>query len=186
VKPSGTVSLLAGATPGMHYPESRFYIRRMRLAKNSPLLSGLVKGNYPVEPAVGSENDTVVVEIPIDVGENVRTLDNVSMWEQLLLAANMQEHWADNQVSATVTFKPETEGDHIAFALEYFQYRLKGISFLPKLDYGAYPQMPYEGITEEKFHELKGKLKNLEFGTSSEDSIGELFCDSDSCVKKNL
>ena len=27
VKPSGTVSLLAGATPGLHYPESRFYIR---------------------------------------------------------------------------------------------------------------------------------------------------------------
>ena len=27
VKPSGTVSLLAGATLGLHYPESRFYIR---------------------------------------------------------------------------------------------------------------------------------------------------------------
>ena len=35
VKPSGTVSLLAGATPGLHYPESRFYIRRVRLSKHS-------------------------------------------------------------------------------------------------------------------------------------------------------
>ncbi|KAJ1943176.1 hypothetical protein EC988_006303, partial [Linderina pennispora] len=33
VKPSGTVSLLAGATPGMHYPESRFCIRRVRISK---------------------------------------------------------------------------------------------------------------------------------------------------------
>ena len=30
VKPSGTISLVAGATPGLHYPESRFYIRRLR------------------------------------------------------------------------------------------------------------------------------------------------------------
>ena len=38
VKPSGTVSLLVGATPGMHYPESSFYIRRMRLPKQSELI----------------------------------------------------------------------------------------------------------------------------------------------------
>ena len=41
VKPSGTVSLLAGATPGLHYPESRFYIRRIRLSKHSELLEPL-------------------------------------------------------------------------------------------------------------------------------------------------
>jgi hypothetical protein len=37
IKPSGTVSLLAGATPGMHYPKSKYYIRRMRIATNSDL-----------------------------------------------------------------------------------------------------------------------------------------------------
>jgi hypothetical protein len=46
VKPSGTVSLLAGATPGVHFPESRFYIRRMRLAKNSKLVKPLKKAGY--------------------------------------------------------------------------------------------------------------------------------------------
>src|ERR1700679_174072 len=50
VKPSGTVSLLAGATPGMHYPESRFYIRRVRLASNSALVEALRKAKYHVEP----------------------------------------------------------------------------------------------------------------------------------------
>ena len=35
VKPSGTVSLLAGVTPGMHYPESNYYIRRIRLSITS-------------------------------------------------------------------------------------------------------------------------------------------------------
>ena len=34
VKPSGTVSLLAGSTPGVHFPESRFYRRRVRMMKD--------------------------------------------------------------------------------------------------------------------------------------------------------
>ena len=54
----------------------------------------------------------------------------------------MQSYWADNQVSCTVTFDPEKEGRHIASALDYFQYQLKGISLLPKTDLGANKQMP--------------------------------------------
>lgn len=148
VKPSGTVSLLAGATPGLHYPESRFYIRRMRLSINSPLIKPLEKAGYTIEPAFGSEDSTVVVEIPVDVGEGIRTINEVPMWEQMSLAAFMQKYWADNQVSCTVTFDPETEGDQIVSALNYFQYQLKGISFLPKMEKGAYRQMPYQEITE--------------------------------------
>lgn len=33
IKPSGTVSLLAGATPGVHFPHSTYYTRRVRLGK---------------------------------------------------------------------------------------------------------------------------------------------------------
>ena len=91
----------------------------------------------------------MVVEVPVDVGEGVRTLPDVSMWEQLALSAVAQRYWADNQVSSTVTFDPVSEGNQIANALDVFQYQLKGISFLPRLDYGAYPQMPYEAIDKE-------------------------------------
>ena len=34
---------------------------------------------------------------------------------------------------------------------DYFQYQLKGISFLPRTEQGAYEQMPYEAITEEQY-----------------------------------
>ena len=54
------------------------------------------------------------------------------MWEQLLMAAFMQRHWADNQVSCTVTFDPESEGPQLPAALAHFQYMLKGVSFLPR------------------------------------------------------
>ena len=85
IKPSGTVSLLAGATPGMHYPESRYYIRRMRLSVNSPLIPALEKAGYSLEPAFGSEDSTLVVGIPVDVGEGIRTASELSLWEQLSL-----------------------------------------------------------------------------------------------------
>jgi len=87
VKPSGTVSLLVGATPGMHYPESRFYIRRMRLSNQSELIEPLRKAGYKLEPAFGSEDSTMVVEVPVDAGEGIRTAAELSIWEQFSLAA---------------------------------------------------------------------------------------------------
>ncbi len=182
IKPSGTVSLLAGATPGMHYPESRYYIRRMRLSITSPLIPALEKAGYTLEPAFGSEDSTLVVGIPVDVGEGIRTASDLSLWEQLSLAAFIQKYWADNQVSCTVTFDPETEGDQIAPALDYFQYQLKGISFLPRLDYGAYPQMPYEAVDKETYEELLSKVNRLSFGRIKGDDVeAERFCDNDVC-----
>ena len=182
IKPSGSVSLLCGSTPGIHFPESRFYIRRMRLKSDSPLVAPLKKAGYKIEPAFGAEDTTSVVEIPVDVGEGVRTLDGVSMWEQLSMASLAQRYWADNQVSCTVTFNPETEGGQISNALDIFQYQLKGISFLPRLDHGAYPQMPYESIDEKKYNKIKNSLQPVKFGRIKGEKIAvEKFCDNDVC-----
>jgi len=182
IKPSGTVSLLAGATPGMHYPESRHYIRRIRLAKSSPLVPPLVKAGYKVETCIGQEESTVVVEVPVRIEEEIRTVSEVTMWEQLHLASFLQRHWADNQVSVTVTFNPKTEGAEIANALNYVQYMLKGVSFLP-YSVGAFPQMPYEKITEAQYFEMSAKLKQLDFsGINDNKADVERFCDGDKCV----
>lgn len=51
-KPSGTVSLLAGSTPGVHFTHSEYYIRTVRLAANSNLLQTLINANYKVEYSV--------------------------------------------------------------------------------------------------------------------------------------
>jgi len=182
VKPSGTVSLLAGATPGLHYPESRFYIRRIRLSKHSDLIEPMKKAGYKIEPAFGSEDTTCVVEVPVDVGEGIRTAGELSIWEQFSIAAFMQRHWADNQVSCTVTFDPETEGNQIEPCLNYYQYHLKGISLLPRHDYGAYPQMPYESIEEKEYDRQVSKLSKLSFGVIKQEEANiEKFCDGDFC-----
>ena len=182
VKPSGTVSLLAGATPGLHYPESRFYIRRVRLSVNSELVEPLKSAGYKLEKAFGSEDSTLVVEVPVDVGEGIRTASELSIWEQFSLAAFMQRHWADNQVSCTVTFDPVEEGEQIPNVLNYYQYYLKGISLLPRHDWGAYPQMPYESIDEKEYNKQVKKLKNLTFGViKNEEAEIDKFCNNDSC-----
>jgi hypothetical protein len=182
VKPSGTVSLLVGATPGMHYPESRFYIRRIRLSKHSELIEPLKKANYNIEPAFGSEDSTMVVEVPVDMGEGIRTAAELSIWEQFSLAAFLQRHWADNQVSCTATFNPETEADQLPHVLNYFQYRLKGISLLPRKNGGAYKQMPYEAITEKQYWFEVEKLGRLTFGIiKNEEADIDKFCNNDVC-----
>ena len=182
VKPSGTVSLLVGATPGMHYPESRFYIRRMRLSIHSELIEPLKKAGYKIEPAFGSENSTMVVEVPVDAGEGIRTAAELSIWEQFSLAAFLQRHWADNQVSCTATFDPETEANELPHVLNYFQYRLKGISLLPRKNGGAYKQMPYEAINEKEYNKQVKKLGYLSFvGIEGEEAEIDKFCNTDVC-----
>ena len=183
VKPSGTVSIVAGATPGLHWPQSRFHIRRIRLSNVSPLIPKLQKAGYHIEKCVGSEDTTAVVEIPVDIGDGVRPIKEVSMWEQLSMAAFMQKYWEDNQVSATITFHPEHEGHEIEHALDYFQYQLKGISFLPNMEEGAYQQMPYEKIDETEYKKRVSKLKKLHFGViKGEEADQERFCDGETCV----
>lgn len=174
VKPSGTVSLLAGATPGMHWPISQNYLRRVRIDKDHHLVKQLAEAGYHVEPAIVCpdhenpgkfiyDDNTMVVSIPTTLGPHVtKTEENVSMWEQLEMAAFLQRYWADNQVSCTIKFDPVTEGPQIKAALEYYQYSLKGISFLPKGDLLDYPQLPYEKISFEEFEMQNEKIISLE------------------------
>lgn len=180
IKPSGTISLLAGATPGMHYPESRFYIRRIRIGVGSPILEACKEAGYHIE-VDKFDASSMVVEIPVSI--NCRTVDEVSIWEQVELAAFIQKWWADNQVSCTVTFKPE-EAKEIPQILKYHQYNLKAISFLPKTEKGAYAQMPYQDISEITYKELMRGVKPLKIKKVTQDSKPELYCDSDKCEVK--
>lgn len=183
VKPSGTVSLLAGATPGIHWPEDRTYIRRMRIAKNSGLIPYLKRAGYPIEDSVNDET-AYVVEFPVHIEEDLKTTRDVSLWEQFEMAAFMQRYWADNQVSCTVTFDPKQDNivDQIASVLNYYQYQLKGISMLPQFEHGAYAQMPYEACTMKEYQARVKKLKPLVFGDTTEETESERFCDGDACI----
>jgi len=185
VKPSGSISLLAGATAGIHFPEGRYFVKRVRIAKNSPLIAPLRKAGYPIEDDVNNEY-AFVVEFPVDVGKNVRSVKNVSAWEKTSMAAFMQHYWSDNAVSTTVDFDPETEGDQIERILDMYQYQLKAISFLPRMAEGAYPQMPQEAITEEEYKQRSKKLKPVKYNKIITKVEAEHGCTTDYCEIKDF
>ncbi len=178
VKPSGTVSLLPGVTPGIHYPHSKYYFRTIRVDKTSPLIDPIRRAGYRIEESVYGDN-TLVVYFPVQDKYFDRSKSEVSVWEQVENVAQMQYYWADNQVSATITFLP-AEAKDISFILELYETRLKSISFLPLKEHN-YPQAPYQEITKEAYELAVSKLKPLDFEMINTDEAQDLFCDGDKC-----
>lgn len=183
IKPSGTTSLLAGATPGMHYPIAPFYKRRVRLPSNSSLVPCLRRSGYHVEAAFEG-NNTSVVEFPVSLGNSdIPCVQDVSVHDQLALAAFLQRNWSDNGVSCTVTFDPQKETvESLTKELNHFQHHLKAVSFLPNIP-NVYPQMPYEAISEAEYLRLSKDLKPLDWGSGQDSFIPRVheFCDGDKC-----
>lgn len=177
VKPSGTVSLLAGVTPGIHYPQSEYYIRNVRFQDGSPLLEELKNAGYPIEKDKYSTN-TFVVSFPVKEEFFTKGIQDISMLEQLENAALMQYYWADNQVSVTISFSPE-EANDIKKSLDLYDTRLKGVSFLPKKNHG-YEQAPYIPITKELYESMTSQIKNFTVSKNSIDQ-SDKFCDGESC-----
>ena len=178
IKPSGTVSLLNGSTPGIHFPEDEYYIRRIRFSKDSTLVPALRESGYKIEDDAYSPN-TYCVEFPVHEPHFSQSKKTVSMWEQLEIAAQYQHYWADNSVSITVTFKDE-EASQLKSALEMYETRLKAVSFLRYKDTG-YKQAPYEPITKETYEKLIKNITPLQRAEVQEGGAGTKFCDGESC-----
>jgi adenosylcobalamin-dependent ribonucleoside-triphosphate reductase len=179
IKPSGTVSLLNGSTPGIHFPEDEYYIRRIRFSNNSELIKTLEQNGYNIEKDEYSPN-TTVVEFPVHEPYFRKGKRDASMWEQLEIAAQYQHYWADNSVSVTVSFKPE-EGPALKEALEMYETRLKAVSFL-RYEETGYKQAPYEPITKEQYEEMSSKITPFQRANVTAGGAGTKFCDGDTCV----
>lgn len=184
VKPSGTVSLLAGVSPGIHYPHSEYYIRRIRIAANSSLVKPIIDAGYDVEPSAYGEtdeerNETLVISFPVKQDNFTKSKFDVTVWEQVKNVVDYQNFWSDNSVSATITFKESEEKD-LVNVLESYEDVLKAISFLP-LETNGYAQLPYEEITKEKYEEMVSKIKKPDFSFVVSSPVGSKFCDSDYC-----
>ena len=187
VKPSGTVSILAGESPGVHWTAGgKFFLRAIRFANNDPMLPLFKMAQYKVEPASESPETTSVVFFPIK-SDASRSEKDVSIYEKMALAAQAQRYWSDNSVSVTVTFDVEKESDAVGTALHMYDGQLKTVSFLPMGNH-VYPQMPYTQITEEEYDKYGMQLFPIDFsgvyaGMAS-DAIGEAYCTTDACEIK--
>ncbi len=187
VKPSGTVSILAGESPGVHWtPGGEYFNRAIRFSNEDPMLPLFKMANYRVEPASESPDSTSVVFFPIK-SKAKRAEREVSIFEKTAIAATAQRYWSDNSVSVTVSFDPEKEAEHVGTVLHMYDGQLKTVSFLPMGNF-TYPQMPYTQISAQEYEDATMKLFPIDFtgvyaGMAS-DAIGDAYCTTDACEVK--
>ena len=187
VKPSGSVSLLSGATPGVHWgPGGEFYLRAIRFGDTDPMLHLFKAAGYKVESDLVSAN-TSVVYFPVASGHK-RSEKQVSLFEKIGLAATAQKYWSDNGVSVTLSFDKETEKKFVAPALNMYEGQLKAVSFLP-MGNKTYPQQPYTEITREEYNAYVGKIGKIDWsaiydGVENLEAEGEAYCSTDACEIK--
>jgi ribonucleotide reductase alpha subunit len=187
VKPSGSVSLLSGATPGVHWgPGGEFYLRAIRFGNTDPMLHLFKAAGYKIEADLVSAN-TSVVYFPVASGHK-RAEKQVSLFEKIGLAATAQKYWSDNGVSVTLSFDNETEKQFVAPALNMYEGQLKAVSFLP-MGNKTYPQQPYTEITREEYNSYVGTIGKIDWsaiydGVENLEAEGEQYCSTDACEIK--
>jgi ribonucleoside-triphosphate reductase len=162
IKPSGTLSLLGGSTPGVHPAYSKYYIRRVRMASNDQLVSYCRDLGYNVEYVLnfdGSENhDTVVVEFPCETPDGALFADDMGVIKQLEMVKKLQEVWSDNAVSVTAYYSEDELSTLKQWLSENYENGIKSVSFLLRQKHG-FKQAPYEEISKEQYELKKSKVK---------------------------
>jgi ribonucleoside-triphosphate reductase len=206
VKPSGTISLLAGVSPGMHHPIFQTYVRRVRIGVHSPVIPLLIEAGVPYEPSDSDPTNTLIFEFPIHM-KNVRAQDQVSLSEHGLRLILISRFWADNAASNTSNYRGSLyadendklvpydadfpkrklvhkgEEEEIETWLSYVIPHVKSSSMLPFYNGNApYRQAPYEQIPYSEFETRRDAIKDIDWrkfeGSDGQDSR---YCENDRC-----
>lgn len=164
VKPSGTLSLLGGASPGVHPAYATYYIRRIRLSTDDKLCKELKELGYELEYHKNQDgtldHTTTVIEFPCFAGEAIVAKDMTAV-KQLELVKLIQTKWSDSAVSATVYYKKDELVAIKEWLKENYTNSVKSISFLLHEGHN-FIQAPYEEITKEQYEEKLKKLKPIQ------------------------
>jgi ribonucleoside-triphosphate reductase (thioredoxin) len=160
VKPSGTISLLNGSSPGLHAPYAPFYIRRTRISEVEPMAQALVDAGVPFEPCVyDSTGRTLVFSFPMKaVSPSGRYAVTETVSDQIGRLIAVQDAWADNAVSITVSFSKSEKQELALLLAARFKDSIKSVSCLPRSH--GYQQPPYEQIDETTYRDMMATVNN--------------------------
>lgn len=154
VKPSGTLSLLAGCPSGGHAGFSKYYWRRVRIASESPLIDICKANGFPVEYLRNldgtDDHKTQVVSFPCKFEDHVTLVCQKSAVDQLNTVKRLQTDWSDNAVSVTIYYRLEELDEIKEWLAKNYTDNVKTVSFLLHSDHG-FDQAPLEEMTEEEF-----------------------------------
>lgn len=161
VKPEGTLSLLPTVSSGVHYSHAPYYIRRVRISADDPLVKVCEELGYPVFAEVGQDWDnctTKVVEFP-NKSPIGKTKKDVTAIDQLEVYKMFMENYVDHNASITVTVK-EHEWDLVEQWLWDNWDVVVGITLIPDSeDDSVYELMPFEECSEEEYNRRVFEMK---------------------------
>ncbi|MDR1571894.1 MAG: ribonucleoside-triphosphate reductase, adenosylcobalamin-dependent [Clostridiales Family XIII bacterium] len=159
IKPEGTLSLLPVVSSGVHFSHAPYYLRRIRISCDDPLVKVCEELGYPVLPEVGQSDEsctTKVVEFPVKAPAG-RIKREVSAVEQLEIYRMFMENYVDHNCSITIHVR-DSEWDAVEeWVWERWDETL-ALSFL-SLDDSFYELLPYEEISKEEYERRAAAMK---------------------------
>jgi ribonucleoside-diphosphate reductase alpha chain/ribonucleoside-triphosphate reductase len=159
VKPEGTLSLLPTVSSGVHYSHSPYYVRRIRISADDPLVKVCEELEYPVFPEVGQTYEnakTKVVEFPVKAPAG-RIKRDVPALEQLEMYKMFMEHYVDHNCSITVHVRESEWTDVEQWVWDNWD-DVVALSFL-SFDDSFYELLPFEEISKEEYERRVREMK---------------------------
>jgi ribonucleoside-diphosphate reductase alpha chain len=189
VKPAGTTSLVLGTSSGIHAWHAPYYIRRMRAGKDEALAQYMMKAAPGLVEQDVNVAHQVVLSFPqaAPVGAKVRSEHMLELLERVKdvsvrwVAPGHRDGINQHNVSCTISVM-DNQWKLLTRWMWDNRDHYNGISVLPYFGAAAYPQLPFEDITEEQYYEMLPLLeavdisKVFEMDGSSVDLSNELAC----------
>ncbi len=212
VKPSGTVSILAGATPGVHCSHSRFYMRTVRVAANDKSVKSLLDAGYRIETSVidynkfsslltaDQFNEKFIAVINKETYELIKTSGGTLVVYFPIEENNYTKSKSDISLWEQLYLVRELqnlwsdnsvsctitfkpeEKNDLATAIRYVAPYVKTLSFLPLEDH-SYEQAPYQTIDRDTYLREASKIGKLDLSSfQGKQELKERYCSNDSCT----
>lgn len=161
IKPSGTVSQLAGCSSGIHPSFSKYYYRTVRLDTKDPIYHFLKSVGLRVEPEQFHPDSQGVVYFPTKAPEGSVTSDELTAIDHFKLYLTYREHWCEHNPSTTIYYN-DTEFLSLGSLVWNHFDDIGGVAFLPRADH-AYEQAPYIPISEEEYTKAISEFPTIDW-----------------------
>ena len=183
VQPSGTKSLLTGASPGWHPPKAQRFMRRITFRKNDPVAKAGIDYGYNVIPSQADKDEfgnllnnpfdelctEWLVEIPVAVswanlpGADEIDISKFSALAQMDFYLQVQKFYVSHNTSATIELREneiEALGTRIYEAIRDDEEYISA-ALLARFDaHQTFPRLPFEPVTKEQYEQLMQQVKS--------------------------
>jgi hypothetical protein len=162
IKPSGTVSELVDASPGIHPRYARHYLRRIRISSVDPLFRVLEEAGLPYVPDQASpDGETLVFEFPVRAPREATVAAELTALDQLESWRLVKRCYTEHNPSVTVRVK----NDEWLKAADWVYGNwdiVGGLTFIPADDH-AYENAPFARLDAREYEQRISSMPQIDF-----------------------